>query len=122
MAFPQVIGAAGLVAAAGANVATSGAFHPWYYRLLRIGKPAPPIGGRADPGFESVEAAFRGNFENGLEVGAAVTVFSRGVKAVELHGGHSDQDRRHAFSEQTLQSVFSVSKVMVRHSRSRLTL
>ena len=42
------------------------------------------IGGTVAPGFERVKDAFTANFEHNGEVGAACSVYHRGVKVVDL--------------------------------------
>jgi len=46
--------------------------------------------GDVAPGFERVRDAFAGNFERNGDVGAAVCVYHRGRKVVDLWGGLAD--------------------------------
>lgn len=80
------------------------------------------IHGHVEPGFEGVRDAFAANFERepdpfnqmlGMdvgEVGAAVSVFHRGRKVVDLWGGDADRRTHRPWEQDTLQLVFSTSK------------
>jgi CubicO group peptidase (beta-lactamase class C family) len=79
------------------------------------------IDGEVAPGFEPVREAFRANFERapdpmmamlggGAEVGAAVSVFHRGQKVVDLWGGLADRRTGRPYTSETLQLVFSSTK------------
>ncbi|KAJ9063385.1 hypothetical protein DSO57_1000712 [Entomophthora muscae] len=103
---------AGAVVAMCGNVLTTGAYHPWYYRLLRMGMPKYYIDVYLENEFESVETCFRNNFEKGLEVGASVTVYSHGRKVVDIQGGFTDLENSQVLTEQTLMPVFSTVNVI----------
>ena len=81
------------------------------------------IHGNVSQGFESVREAFRANFDEGLEVGAACAVYHRGEKVVDLWGGLRDPKTDDPWLEDTLVLVFSTTKGMsslalaVAHSR-----
>jgi len=68
------------------------------------------IGGKVEPGFEGVAAAFARNFEAHGEVGAATSVYVRGRKVVDLWGGVADVEAGTTYAEDTLQLVFSTTK------------
>jgi len=69
------------------------------------------FGGSVAAGWESVEAAFRQNFELGEETGASVAVYHRGEKVVDLWGGtFDDSGSDRPYGEDTLQLVFSTTK------------
>jgi CubicO group peptidase (beta-lactamase class C family) len=80
------------------------------------------IHGCAAPGFEAVRDAFEANFERppdplnlllGVdrgEVGAAVAVYHRGAKVVDLWGGEADRTTGRPWAEDTLALVFSTTK------------
>ena len=68
------------------------------------------IGGSVEPGFEGVADAFRANFEEHGEVGAATAIYVGGKKVVDLWGGVADQDTGSAYTEDSLQLVFSTTK------------
>jgi CubicO group peptidase (beta-lactamase class C family) len=67
------------------------------------------FGGMVEPGWESVEAAFHGNFQTDDETGAAVSVYHRGRKVVDLWGGSFDGGEQ-PYDDSTLQLVFSTTK------------
>lgn len=68
------------------------------------------IGGAVQPGFEGVAEAFRTNFEQHGEVGAATAVYVGGQKVVDLWGGVADRDAGTPYTEDSLQLVFSTTK------------
>lgn len=68
--------------------------------------------GHVAPGYEPVEHAFRQNFTDRGELGAACTIFHRGVKVVDLWGGIADRTRHAPWNEDTLVLVYSLSKGM----------
>ena len=49
------------------------------------------IGGYVSPGFEGVYEAFVQNFIEGKELGAALSIYHRGNKVVDLWGGYIDR-------------------------------
>jgi len=69
-----------------------------------------PIGGVCAPGFDGVLDAFRENFTDRNDVGAAVAVWVDGDLVVNLWGGFADARRRRRWRENTLASVFSGTK------------
>lgn len=80
------------------------------------------VHGTVEPGFEAVAEAFAANFElevdpfnamlglDRCEVGAAVSVWHRGTKVVDLWGGDADRRTGRPYAEDTLQLVFSTTK------------
>ena len=66
--------------------------------------------GWADERFGAVADVFAQNFSDFDELGAAVTVFSGGRKAVELWGGIADETTGRAVDGETLFPSFSVIK------------
>ncbi len=68
------------------------------------------IGGSVDAGFEGVADAFRSNFAEHGEVGAATAVYVGGRKVVDLWGGVADRATGAPYTEDTLQLVFSTTK------------
>ncbi len=81
------------------------------------------IHGTVEPGFEGVYEAFERNFRERDEWGAAVAVYHRGEKVVDLWGGIRDEASGAPWEEDTMVMVFSTSKGMsalamaVAHSR-----
>lgn len=68
------------------------------------------IGGAVEPGFEGVAEAFRANFAEHGEVGAAAAVYVGGRKVVDLWGGVADAEAGTPYTEDSLQLVFSTTK------------
>ncbi|HZG06588.1 MAG TPA: serine hydrolase domain-containing protein [Streptomyces sp.] len=67
-------------------------------------------GGWADEGYGAVADAFRRNFAEPGELGAAVTVFVGGRKVVDLWGGIADERTGRPWEEDTATPVFSAVK------------
>jgi CubicO group peptidase (beta-lactamase class C family) len=65
------------------------------------------------PGFAAVEEAFRANFAGGLEAGAGVSVYHRGVPVVDLWGGVADVATGRPWERDTLAVLTSPTKVLV---------
>lgn len=70
----------------------------------------PPINGSVAPGFERVGTAFRENFVERDELGAACAAYYRGEKVVDLWGGYRDAAGTEPWAEDTLVLVFSTTK------------
>ncbi|MFD1535695.1 serine hydrolase domain-containing protein [Nonomuraea guangzhouensis] len=70
----------------------------------------PEIGGEIAPGFEEVRTAFAANLAGDQEVGAAVGVYLRGRKVVDLWGGIADPETGRRWERDTLQVVYSTTK------------
>ncbi|MCY4014529.1 MAG: serine hydrolase [Gammaproteobacteria bacterium] len=68
------------------------------------------INGTVAPGFERVRDAFAANFENHGEVGAAFSLYHRGVKVVDLWGGVADPETGRPWAEDSIVMVFSSTK------------
>jgi CubicO group peptidase (beta-lactamase class C family) len=71
-----------------------------------------PIGGTVVPGFEPVVEAFRRNFTDRNELGAAVAAFRGSECLVDLWGGWKDTDKTQPWVEDTMVLVFSTTKGM----------
>jgi CubicO group peptidase (beta-lactamase class C family) len=86
------------------------------------------VGGDVDDGYGSVADAFRRNFAQRDEVGAACSVFRDGRLVVDLWGGYRDAGRTQRWERDTLVPVFSTTKGMaslamaVAHSRGLFEL
>jgi CubicO group peptidase (beta-lactamase class C family) len=84
------------------------------------------VGGAADEGYGPVADAFRANFAERGELGAACAVYRDGRKVVDLWGGHRDRVTRAPWEEDTLVPMFSTTKgvasmaLAVAHSRGLL--
>lgn len=87
-----------------------------------------PVGGDVADGFGRVADAFRRNFAERKEVGAAVAVYRGATKLVDLWGGHRDVAGETPWAENTMVPVFSTTKGMsalamaVAHSRGLFDL
>lgn len=68
------------------------------------------INGTVAPGFERVKDAFAANFEKHGEVGAAFSLYHRGVKVVDLWGGVADPESGRPWAEDSIVMVFSSTK------------
>lgn len=93
--------------------------------------PAPNravIHGDVATGYEPVADAFRRNFTEHNELGAAVAVVRDGEPVVDLWGGHRDRTRARPWERDTLVTVWSTTKGMaatamaVAHSRGLFEL
>lgn len=68
------------------------------------------ISGFARPGFEPVRNAFLRNFKDGKELGAALCVYHRGEKVVDLWGGIRNASTGEPWEEDTMVLVYSTTK------------
>jgi CubicO group peptidase (beta-lactamase class C family) len=68
------------------------------------------IGGFAEEGWGRVADAFRLNFEEGRELGAACCVYAGGRPVVDLWGGIADARSARPWEEDTVAFVFSTTK------------
>ena len=66
--------------------------------------------GECTPGFERLRDAFRRNFEDHAEIGAAIALMVNGKLVVDLWGGHRDADRERPWQADTLVNVWSTTK------------
>jgi CubicO group peptidase (beta-lactamase class C family) len=73
---------------------------------------AAPIEGFCEPRFAGVREAFRANFAERGEPGAAMVVSLGGQVVVDLWGGWRDAARDEPWREDTLVNFFSVSKAL----------
>jgi CubicO group peptidase (beta-lactamase class C family) len=84
------------------------AFLPFYM----IKPPPLKFGGQVKPGFEKVQAVFQQNFKNGWEPeGAAFAAYYKGELVVDIWGGYADAYLRKPWTKDTLNVVFSTTKV-----------
>ncbi|RZS39202.1 CubicO group peptidase (beta-lactamase class C family) [Herbihabitans rhizosphaerae] len=70
----------------------------------------PDIDGVTAPAFDAVRDAFAANFTDGKEIGAALCVYLRGEKVVDLWGGLADPEHDRPWRHDTLQAVYSTTK------------
>ncbi|MFV0317507.1 MAG: serine hydrolase domain-containing protein [Microthrixaceae bacterium] len=75
-----------------------------------------PIGGRVEPGFETIAEVFRANWEPSEgdpgELGASLNVCVDGRVTVELWGGWCDVERTRPWQRDTLVNAYSVGKAL----------
>ena len=94
--------------------------------VLKVDVPAATVQGDVDDGYGPVADAFRRNFAERHEIGAACAVYHDGRKVVDLWGGYRDGVTRAAWEQDTLVPMFSTTKgvasmaVAVAHSRGLL--
>jgi CubicO group peptidase (beta-lactamase class C family) len=74
---------------------------------------AEGLGGFVAPGFEPVAAAFKENFAQREELGAAFAATRNGELVVDLWGGVADTATGRPWREDTLQVIFSGTKALV---------
>jgi CubicO group peptidase (beta-lactamase class C family) len=79
-----------------------------------------PIGGTCDPRFAAVAEAFRTNFAERGEPGAAVAVSEGGRVVSDLWGGWSDRQKTRPWARDTLVNFFSVGKALTAICAHRL--
>jgi len=81
------------------------------------------VHGSVAPGLEAVRDAFAANFRRTgdyAEVGAALCVYRRGEKIVDLWGGHADAARTRPWTADTLVNVWSTTKATAAVAVARL--
>ena len=78
------------------------------------------VDGHCDPRFEPLRDAFRANFAERGERGAAVCVMVSGHLVADLHGGWADEAQGRRWQPDTLVNVFSVGKGLVAACTARL--
>src|SRR5258708_4609246 len=74
--------------------------------------PEREVLGSCEPRFAAVKAAFRANFAQRGELGAALAVTLEGRAVVDLWGGWADAERTRPWCQDTLVNVFSIGKPM----------
>jgi CubicO group peptidase (beta-lactamase class C family) len=91
--------------------------------VLRVDVPPALVRGEVDEGYGPVADAFRRNFAERGEIGAACAVYRDGRKVVDLWGGYRDGAARAPWREDTVVVMFSTTKgvsslaVALAHSR-----
>ena len=66
---------------------------------------AVKIEGTCEPRFQRVKEIFADSFENGIEVGAAVTAVVDGKTVFDLWGGYADKAKTRPWTRDTLVNV-----------------
>lgn len=77
---------------------------------IKVDVPVELIRGHADEGYGPVADAFRRNFAERAEVGAACAVYKDGAKVVDLWGGYRDGLTRQPWAEDTVVLLNSATK------------
>ncbi len=86
------------------------------------------VQGEVEDGYGAVVDAFRANFGERKEIGAACAVYRDGVAVVDVWGGYCDKARTRPWTRDTMVTVFSTTKGMaaaamaVAHSRGLFDL
>jgi CubicO group peptidase (beta-lactamase class C family) len=75
-----------------------------------VGGTNVEVHGTVAAGFEPVAEAFRANFTDHGDIGAAVCVYRDGRPVVDLWGGDADREARRPWRADTIQLVFSTTK------------
>jgi CubicO group peptidase (beta-lactamase class C family) len=94
--------------------------------VFKVAVPADLISGDVDEGYGPVADAFRRNFTERGEIGAACAVYRDGRPVVDLWGGYRDGYRRWPWERDTMVPVASTTKgvaslaMAVAHSRGLL--
>jgi CubicO group peptidase (beta-lactamase class C family) len=78
--------------------------------VLKVDVPPELLHGDVDEGYGPVAEAFRRNFAEGGEVGAACAVYRDGRKVVDLWGGYRDGKTRTPWREDTVVVMMSTTK------------
>jgi CubicO group peptidase (beta-lactamase class C family) len=78
--------------------------------VLKVDVPADATHGDVDEGYGPVADAFRRNFAERNEIGAACAVYRDGRKVVDLWGGYRDGTTRAPWERDTLVPMFSTTK------------
>ena len=68
------------------------------------------ISGHCAEKFEAVQEAFRANFDEGREIGAAIALYLDGELAIDLWSGFRDAEKTSPWQEDTLVNVWSTTK------------
>ncbi|KAI9335646.1 beta-lactamase/transpeptidase-like protein [Zopfochytrium polystomum] len=104
---------AGVSAWAASRYFLGGLALPASCKLFGLGcPPVLPSRGFVHPEHKYIEPLFHKIFVEGDDVGASFTAYVDGVKIAELYGGHTDKTYTTPYTEDTLQLVFSSSKMV----------
>src|SRR6185312_10505556 len=77
------------------------------------GPPMVEVHGFCDTRFAALDSAFRANFDEGLDRGAALAVALHGEPVVDLWAGWRDRELEQPWTADTIVRVFSTTKIAV---------
>jgi CubicO group peptidase (beta-lactamase class C family) len=80
---------------------------------MEAGRTGVTLAGFVAPGFEAVRDAFAENLETGRDLGAAFALTHEGRPVVDLYGGIADSATGAAWTDETLQVIYSGTKGLV---------
>lgn len=78
--------------------------------LCSVMSSSAQINGFVKPGFEPVYEAFKKNFDDGKESGAALCVYQKGEKVIDLWAGVANKKTKSEWNKKTLILYFSATK------------
>jgi CubicO group peptidase (beta-lactamase class C family) len=78
--------------------------------VLKVAVSPDSIQGDVDEGYGKVADAFRKNFAEGREIGAAVAVYRDGKKVVDMWGGYRNGRTKQPWQHDTMVMMFSTTK------------
>jgi CubicO group peptidase (beta-lactamase class C family) len=78
--------------------------------VLSVGRASVPISGFVAPGYEAVLEAFKRNFLDRRELGAACSAYVSGRRVVDLWGGSRTLERNDPWHEDTMALLMSTTK------------
>lgn len=79
-------------------------------KTIPLPKTKLPLGGFIAEGYQPVLDAFVDNFENHQEIGAAITVYHKEQKVIDLWGGYENKETQSPWKEDSMIVVFSATK------------
>ena len=88
-------------------------YKPWRCTLPYANCVEASVHGNVDPAYDEVRRIFQQNLDSGEDVGAGVAVFVRNQLVVDLKGGWQQLSPRVPYSDNTLQLVYSSTKMLV---------
>ncbi|KAE8396173.1 beta-lactamase/transpeptidase-like protein [Aspergillus alliaceus] len=71
------------------------------------------VNGTCDPAFSSVRDILQQNVSTDKELGASICVSVKGKTVVDIWGGHADTERSKPWTENTIVSVWSMTKTIM---------
>jgi CubicO group peptidase (beta-lactamase class C family) len=104
-----------VVAWAAYRILDKGDFTPYPCALAGINCPNPTstVSGFVAPEYSHIKNLMLENIIKGDDVGAGVAVYVDGQLKMDMYAGWMDRESNQVYTNETLQMVFSCSKVMV---------